>query len=138
MANKPKEDPARPGQQAAQTPDDQELSTASTASTASTPAASPAAPSNVVTIESLQAQLAAANQRIAGFEAQAAQRNADEILISEKMGKGLTRQQAIASIERQRAFDKANPNKTVAFHAPDKEGKSAFTQAKALATQPNQ
>jgi hypothetical protein len=57
------------------------------------------------TIERLTAELAAANKTIESFEAQAAQAGADEIVIREKMSHGLTRDQAISVIRRQRAHE---------------------------------
>ena len=57
------------------------------------------------TIERLAAELAAANKTIETFKAQAAQASADEVIIREKMSHGLTRDQAVAVIKRQRAHD---------------------------------
>jgi predicted DNA-binding WGR domain protein len=55
------------------------------------------------------ADLAAENEalkvRIAQFEAVKKQADADEILIAEKMSKGLRREQAAAVLKRQREFD---------------------------------
>ena len=55
------------------------------------------------------AALAAENEalkvRIAQFEAVKKQADADEILIAEKMSKGLRREQAAAVLKRQREFD---------------------------------
>ena len=59
------------------------------------------------TIERLTAELAAANATIESFKAQAAQASADEVVIREKMSHGLTRDQALSVIHRQRAHDKA-------------------------------
>ena len=57
------------------------------------------------TIERLTTELAAANKTIESFKAQAAQASADEIVIREKMLHGLSREQALAVIKRQRAHD---------------------------------
>ena len=57
------------------------------------------------TIARLTAELAAANEKIKACEAQAAQASADEILAREKMAHGLTRDQALNVIHRQRAHD---------------------------------
>jgi len=59
------------------------------------------------TSERLRAELAAANQTIEAFKAQAAQASADEVIIREKMSHGLTRDQAVSVIHRQRAHDAA-------------------------------
>jgi predicted DNA-binding WGR domain protein len=59
------------------------------------------------TIERLTSELAAANQTIQSFQAQAAQADADEIVIREKMSHGLSREQAASVIKRQRAYDEA-------------------------------
>ena len=62
-------------------------------------------PSAVSDLASLQAENAALKEQIAGFEAANKQRAADERVIAEKMSHGLTRDQAIAVIKRQREFD---------------------------------
>ena len=59
------------------------------------------------TIDRLTAELAAANEKIAGFTAAQEQASKDEVTIREKMVHGLTRDQAIAVIKRQRAHDEA-------------------------------
>jgi len=59
------------------------------------------------TIERLTAELAAANKTIDTFKAQAAQASADEVVVREKMAHGLSREQAVAVIKRQRAHDEA-------------------------------
>jgi hypothetical protein len=59
------------------------------------------------TIERLAAELAAAKKELETFKAQAAQASADEIIIREKMSHGLTRDQAVSVIHRQRAHDAA-------------------------------
>jgi predicted DNA-binding WGR domain protein len=64
------------------------------------------AESNKETIERLAAELATANTTIESFKAQAAQASADETVIREKMAHGLTRDQAISVIHRQREHDK--------------------------------
>jgi len=53
----------------------------------------------------LAAENAALKAKIAQFEAAKKQADADEILIGEKMAKGLRREQATAVIKRQREFD---------------------------------
>ena len=53
----------------------------------------------------LAAENAALKARIAEFESARKQADADEILIAEKMTKGLRREQAQAVIKRQREFD---------------------------------
>ncbi|MGA2243810.1 MAG: hypothetical protein ABSH48_02330 [Verrucomicrobiota bacterium] len=57
------------------------------------------------TIARLTDELAAANKTIESFKTQAAQASADEIIIREKMSHGLTRDQALAVIKRQRQHD---------------------------------
>jgi len=66
------------------------------------------------TIERLTAELAAANKTIESFKAQAAQASADEIIIREKMSHGLTRDQAISVIKRQRAHDELEKKQAAA------------------------
>ncbi len=66
------------------------------------------------TIERLTAELAAANKTIESFKAQAAQASADEVIIREKMSHGLTRDQAISVIHRQRAHDKMEKEQAAA------------------------
>ena len=63
------------------------------------------------TIGRLTAELAAANQQIAAFKAQQAQTSAHEVAgsVREKMSCGLTRDQALNVIKRQRAHDQAEP-----------------------------
>ena len=63
------------------------------------------------TIARLTAELAAANQQIAAFKAQQAQTSADEVVIREKISRGLTRDQALNVIKRQRAHDQAEPGR---------------------------
>lgn len=53
----------------------------------------------------LAAENAALKARIAEFESARKQSDADEILVAEKMTKGLRREQAQAVIKRQREFD---------------------------------
>jgi hypothetical protein len=53
----------------------------------------------------LAAENATLKARIAEFESAKKQADADEILIAEKMAKGLRREQAAAVIKRQREFD---------------------------------
>ena len=69
---------------------------------------------NKLTIESLTAEIAAKDaviasltEKVNAFTAQAKQASADEEVIREKMAHGLTRDQAIAVIKRQRAHDEA-------------------------------
>jgi len=79
------------------------------------------------TIERLTTELAAANKTIESFKAQAAQASADEIVIREKMSHGLTRDQAINVIKRQRAHDeheKAQAEKVAAAAEKDKAEKA--------------
>lgn len=64
------------------------------------------------TNERLRAELAAANEQLAGFKAQQAQTSADEVVIREKMSRGLTRDQAINVIKRQRFHDQAEAGPT--------------------------
>jgi predicted DNA-binding WGR domain protein len=54
---------------------------------------------------SLAAENAALKAKIAEFNAAKKQADADEILIAEKMAKGLRREQATAVLKRQREFD---------------------------------
>ena len=72
------------------------------AAAASVPPAAP--PSNIVTIESLQAENDALKKQIADLQAAKASQNADEAAIAEKMGKGLSRAQAISVIQRGKAL----------------------------------
>jgi len=53
----------------------------------------------------LAAENAALKAKIAEFQAVKKQADADEIVIAEKMAKGLRREQAAAVIKRQREFD---------------------------------
>jgi predicted DNA-binding WGR domain protein len=53
----------------------------------------------------LAAENAALKAKVAQFEAVKKQADADEILIAEKMSKGLRREQAAAVLRRQREFD---------------------------------
>jgi len=62
-----------------------------------TPTAAPAA--------NLAAENAALKARIAEFQAVKQQADADEIVIAQKMAKGLRREQAAAVIKRQREYD---------------------------------
>ncbi len=55
--------------------------------------------------EELQAENAELRRRLAAHEQAEAQREADEAVIGEKIRCGLTREQAIAVIRRQREFD---------------------------------
>jgi predicted DNA-binding WGR domain protein len=57
------------------------------------------------TAADLAAENATLKARIAQFEAAKKQADADEILIAEKMAKGLRREQAAAVLKRQREFD---------------------------------
>jgi hypothetical protein len=53
----------------------------------------------------LAAENAELKARIAVFEAAKKQTDADEVLIAQKMSKGLRREQAIAVLQRQREYD---------------------------------
>jgi hypothetical protein len=53
----------------------------------------------------LAAENAALKAKVAEFQAVKQQADADEIVIAEKMAKGLRREQAAAVIRRQREFD---------------------------------
>jgi len=55
----------------------------------------------------LAAENAALKATIAQFQAAKKQADADEIIIAEKMAKGLRREQAVAVLKRQREFDEA-------------------------------
>ncbi len=55
----------------------------------------------------LAAENAILKARIAQFEAVKKQAEADEVIIGEKMARGLRREQAIAVIKRQREFEAA-------------------------------
>jgi hypothetical protein len=55
----------------------------------------------------LAAENAALKAKIAAFESAKQQADADEILIAQKMAKGLRREQATAVLKRQREFDAA-------------------------------
>ena len=59
------------------------------------------------TIEELQKQLAAANEKIAAFVAKETVRAAEEKQIADKVSAGLTRDQAIKVIQRQKDHDAA-------------------------------
>jgi hypothetical protein len=61
--------------------------------------------STTTTAADLAAENATLKARLAEFEAARKQADADEILITEKMAKGLRREQAAAVIKRQREFD---------------------------------
>jgi len=62
------------------------------------------------TATDLAAENAALKAKIAEFQAAQKQADADEILIAEKMAKGLRREQAAAVLKRQREFDaRKNP-----------------------------
>jgi hypothetical protein len=63
------------------------------------------------TIARLTAENRRLNALITGFEADTAQRAADELLIAQKTALGLTRDQAIAVIKRQREHDEAEKRK---------------------------
>jgi hypothetical protein len=58
-----------------------------------------------MTATDLTAENAALKAKIAEFQAAKKQADADEILILEKMTKGLRREQATAVLKRQREFD---------------------------------
>jgi len=75
------------------------------------------------TIERLTAELAAANKTIESFKAQAAQASADEVIIREKMAHGLTREQAISVIKRQRSHDEAEKTQAEKLKAAKAETK---------------
>ncbi len=64
------------------------------------------------TIARLTAELAAANKTLSEMAEAKAQAEADEPIIEQKMKVGLTREQAIAVIKRQREHDAANGGKT--------------------------
>jgi hypothetical protein len=57
--------------------------------------------------DELIARLTAANTQLATYAAASAQRAKDELAITQKMALGLSRDQAIAVIERQKAHDQA-------------------------------
>ena len=59
--------------------------------------------------ETVFAAVAGLQTKVAELEAAKQQASADEKLIAEKQARGLTREQAIAVIQRQRAFDAAQP-----------------------------
>jgi len=62
------------------------------------------------TAADLAAENATLKARLAEFQAAKQQADADEILIAEKMAKGLRREQAAAVLKRQRDFDaRKNP-----------------------------
>jgi hypothetical protein len=62
------------------------------------------------TATDLAAENATLKARIAEFQAAKKQADADEIVIAEKMAKGLRREQAAAVLKRQREFDaRKNP-----------------------------
>ena len=67
--------------------------------------------------DQLKAQLATSNQTIESFKTQAAQASADEIVIREKMKHGLTREQAVSVIHRQRAHDELEKKQAEALKA---------------------
>ncbi len=57
------------------------------------------------TATDLAAENAALKAKVAEFQAVKKQADADEIVIAEKMAKGLRREQAAAVLKRQREFD---------------------------------
>jgi hypothetical protein len=62
------------------------------------------------TTSDLAAENAALKAKVAEFQAAKKQADADEILIADKMAKGLRREQAAAVLKRQRDFDaRKNP-----------------------------
>jgi hypothetical protein len=62
------------------------------------------------TATDLAAENAALKVKVAEFQAARKQADADEILIAEKMARGLRREQAAAVLKRQREFDsRKNP-----------------------------
>ena len=72
------------------------------------------------TYDELAAQLAEANDKIAKYEAANAQRATDEAAIAQKTALGLSRDQAIAVIQRQKDHDQAEAAKTKAAEATKK------------------
>lgn len=56
-------------------------------------------------IQRLTTELAAANRRLAAYETADQERAATEKIVAAKMALGLTREQALAVIERQKQFD---------------------------------
>ena len=60
--------------------------------------------SRIAQLESENAQL---KKELETFKSQQAQATADEVIIREKMNHGLTRDQAVSVIKRQRAHDEA-------------------------------
>lgn len=75
------------------------------------------------TIERLTAENAELTKQVEGFQAQKVQDSADEVVIREKMSHGLTREQALAVIKRQRAHDALEAEK-VAKAKADKAAKA--------------
>lgn len=65
----------------------------------------------IVTIESLQAENAALQAKIKELTESKALQDADEKVINEKMAIGLTRNQAISVLRRQRAYDASDVGK---------------------------
>lgn len=93
------------------------------------------------TVEELQQQLNTANKRIAELEGENKQREADEVIIKEKMSHGLSRAQAEAAIKHQRDHDAAKKKKwskrqpkIVAIIKQQKDLGSARTEAGRLYT----
>ena len=69
--------------------------------------------STPTTASDLAAENAALKAKVAEFNAAKQQADADEIIIVEKMTKGLRREQAAAVLKRQREFDaRRNPTTT--------------------------
>lgn len=66
------------------------------------------------TIARLTAENAALARQVAAFHAAQAQAGADEIIIQQKMSRGLSRDQAVAVIKRQRQHDAAEAAKSPA------------------------
>ena len=60
-------------------------------------------------IKRLTAELAAAKRRIASYENADQERAAMEKIVAAKMALGLSREQALAVIERQKQFDQTKP-----------------------------
>jgi hypothetical protein len=69
------------------------------------------------TIQRLTGELAAANLTIVTFQAEAADRAKTELAITLKMGFGLSRDQAITVIKRQKEHDEAEKQKVEARKA---------------------
>lgn len=78
-------------------------------------------------IERLKAELAEAKEQLNAYKARQALADADEVIIREKMSHGLSREQAVSVIRRQRAHDEwaKGQTKSASIKKPQGGGASA-------------